>query len=95
MKLPTINTAHHSDSVNCVLQNTDYRGQCANTIHTTDITLLSVMFQHITKRRKARVTIEGQCVLLQISLQIKMFDFLLNSQNHRMTHIFPGILLNP
>ena len=47
MKLPTINTAHHSDSVNCVLQNTDYRGQCANTIHTTDITLLSVMFQHI------------------------------------------------
>ena len=47
------------------------------------------------KRSRARVTIEGQCVLLQISLQIRMFDFLLNSQNHRMNHIFPGILLNP
>ena len=48
-----------------------------------------------TKRSRVRVTIEGQRVLLQISLQIKMFDFLLNSQNHRMNHIFPGILLNP
>ena len=37
------------------------------------------------------VTIEGHRVLLQISLQIKMFDFLLNSQNQRMNHIFPGI----
>ena len=32
------------------------------------------------KRSRARVTIEGQRVLLQISLQIKMFDFLLISQ---------------
>ena len=48
-----------------------------------------------TKRSRARVTIEGQRVLLQISLKMKMFDFLLNSQNHRMNHIFPGILLNP
>ena len=32
------------------------------------------------KRSRARVTIKGQCVLSQISLQIKMFDFLLNSQ---------------
>ena len=31
------------------------------------------------KRSRARVTIEGQCVLLQISHQIKMFNFLLNS----------------
>ena len=42
-----------------------------------------------------KVTIEGQCVLLQISIQIKMLSFLLNSQNHRMNHIFPGIILNP
>ena len=47
------------------------------------------------KRSRVRVTIEGQCVLLQISHQIKMFDILLNSQNHRMNHVFPGILLNP
>ena len=47
------------------------------------------------KRSRARVTKEGQRVLLQISLQIKKFDFLLNSQNHRMNHIFLGILLNP
>ena len=47
------------------------------------------------KRSRVRVTIEGQRVLLLISLQVKMFDFLLNSQNHRMNHIFPGILLNP
>ena len=47
------------------------------------------------KRSRARVTIEGQHVLLQISLQIKMFDFLVNSQNHPMNHIFPGIILNP
>ena len=45
------------------------------------------------KRSRVRVTIEGQRVLLQISLQTKMFDFLLSSQNHRMNHIFPGILL--
>ena len=47
------------------------------------------------KRSRARVTTEGQRILLQISLQIKIIDFLLNSQNHRMNHIFPGILLNP
>ena len=47
------------------------------------------------KRSRARVTIEGQGVLLQISLQIKMFYFLLNSQNHRMNHIFQGMVLNP
>ena len=47
------------------------------------------------KRKRARVTIEGQSVLLKISLQIKMVDFLLNTQNHRMNHIFLGILLNP
>ena len=46
------------------------------------------------KRSKVRVTIEVQHVLLQIALQIKMFDFLLNIQNHRMHHIFLGILLN-
>ena len=46
------------------------------------------------KRSRARITIERQRVLLQISLQIKMFDFLLNSKNPRMNHIFPGILLN-
>ena len=34
------------------------------------------------KRSRVRVTIEGQCFLLKISLQIKRFDFLLNSQNH-------------
>ena len=34
-------------------------------------------------RSRVRVTIEGQCVILQTSLQIEMFDFLLNSQNHR------------
>jgi hypothetical protein len=29
------------------------------------------------KRSRARVPIGGQCVLLQISLRIKMFDFFL------------------
>ena len=48
----------------------------------------------LTKMSRARVIIEGQCVLLQIPLQIKMFNFLLNSQNHRMNCIFLGILLN-
>ena len=46
------------------------------------------------KRSRVRVTIEEQCVLSQISLQIKMFEFLLNSQNHRMNHIFPGIYMD-
>ena len=46
------------------------------------------------KRSKARVTIGGQCVLLQNSLKINFFDFF-KSQNYRMNHIFPGILLNP
>ena len=47
-------------------------------------------------RSRARVSIEGQCVLLQNSPRIKMFDFfLLNSQNYRMSHIFLPILLNP
>ena len=50
---------------------------------------------YLMKRSRVRVTMEGQRVLLQISLQIKMFDFLLNSQNHRMNNIFSGILLNP
>ena len=40
------------------------------------------------KRTRARVPIGGQCLLLQISLRIKIFDFLLNSQNYRMNHIF-------
>ena len=46
--------------------------------------------RQLRKRSRARVTIEGQRVLLQISLQIKMLNFLLNSQNHIMNHIFPG-----
>ena len=41
----------------------------------------------VTKRSRARATIEGQCVLLQISLQIKMFDFLLNSQRAELVKI--------
>ena len=28
-------------------------------------------------------------------LRIKLLDFFLNSQNYRMNHIFPDILLNP
>ena len=47
------------------------------------------------KGSRARVPIEGQCVLLQNSLRIKLFDFFLNSQNNRMNHIFLDILLNP
>ena len=49
----------------------------------------------IMKRSRARVTIGGQCVLLQNSLKIKLFDFFFKSQNYRMNHIFPDILLNP
>ena len=48
-----------------------------------------------TKRSRARVTIKGQCVLFQIFLRLKMFDFFSNSQNYRMNHILPDILLNP
>ena len=40
------------------------------------------------KRSRARVPIAGQCVFLQNSLRIKMFDFFLNSQNYRINHIF-------
>ena len=48
------------------------------------------------KRSRARVTLGGQCVLLQNSLKIKLFDFFFSkSQNYRMNHIFPDILLNP
>ena len=47
------------------------------------------------KKSRVRLTIEGHRVLLKISIQIKMFEFLLNSQNPRMNLIFPGILLNP
>ena len=39
--------------------------------------LLSTGLIPSRKRSRVRVTIEGQHVLLQISLQIKMFDFLL------------------
>ena len=46
------------------------------------------------KRSRARVTIRGQCVCLQFSLRINMFDFFY-SQNYPMNHIFPGILMNP
>ena len=48
----------------------------------------------ITKQSRARVPIEGQCVLLKNSLKIKMFDFLLDSQNYRMNDIFLDILQN-
>ena len=40
------------------------------------------------------VPIGGQCVLLQMSLIIKILDFL-NSQNYRMNHILTVILLKP
>ena len=57
------------------------------------------MFSNIscqcTKRSRARIPIRGQCVLLQISLRIKIFDYFLNSQNYRMNEICPVILLNP
>ena len=49
----------------------------------------------VKKRSRARVTIGGQCVLLQNSLKIKLFDFFSKSQNYRMNHIFADILLNP
>ena len=48
-----------------------------------------------TKRSRARVTLGGQCLLLQISLRIKMFKILKKSQNIRMNHTLPDILLNP
>ena len=48
-----------------------------------------------TKKSRARVTIGGQCVLLQNSLKIKLFDFFLKSQKYHMNYIFPDILLNP
>ena len=47
------------------------------------------------KRNRARVTLGGQCLLLQISLRIKMFKILKKSQNIRMNHTLPDILLNP
>ena len=46
------------------------------------------------KRSRDMVPIEGQHVLLQNSLSIKMFSFFLNSQNYRMNHIFLEIFLN-
>ena len=39
------------------------------------------------KRRRARVTIEGQCVLLQIYLRIKMFDFFKQAKLPYETHL--------
>ena len=35
------------------------------------------------KKSRARVSIEGQCVFLQNSPRIKMFDLFLNIQNYR------------
>ena len=50
--------------------------------------------QHM-KRSRARVPLGGQCVLLQISLRIKILDFFLNIQNYSMNHIVTVVLLNP
>ena len=47
------------------------------------------------KRSRARVTIGGHCVLLQNSLKIFFFKFVLQSQTYQMNHIFPEILLTP
>ena len=45
---------------------------------------------------RARDPIEGQSVLLQISLRIKMRDsFFLNSYNYRMNNIFLDLLQTP
>ena len=49
----------------------------------TNVTMKHYKVYYCTKRSRARVTIGGQCVLLQNSLKIKM------------NHIFPGILMNP
>ena len=46
------------------------------------------------KRSRARVPIEGQCVLLKISLRINFFDFF-KSKKYRIKHIFLDIVLNP
>ena len=46
------------------------------------------------KKSSARVPIEGQCVLLQITLKIKIFNIFSTSQSYRMNHISPDMLLN-
>ena len=53
--------------------------------------------KYATKGSRARFTIGGQCVLLQNSLKIKLFDifFLQKSQNYCINRIFPDIILNP
>ena len=56
--------------------------------------LFSRVFKSHRKRSRARVSIAGQCAILQNCLRIKMFDFFLNSQNYRLNLIFLDILLN-
>ena len=85
---------HKEIKVICLFSQENYPSYLLyNVLNTTIYTVLNTLL--CTKRSRARVTIEGQCVLLQISLQIKFLNFLFNSQNHRMNYIFPGILLNP